>query len=209
MNHSSRALLFTLLPFPLLAHGFLLSSLYSPSNMLTTWLITSLILPMATARKRGHPNTPFYLWKCFLCCLSVLLEPSAAQGSRLTIAHLRLSGGSDIYQPLQLSRPFLVIGQISLSVVFMTCCLLWPLLNICLLVPDPHTNTEDSLQGWTSGQSPQDSASYSCKSLLDICFRCFSFQFYGSAVSSRVYKNTKSMSKWHGRKQNRAVLFCK
>lgn len=50
-----------------------------------------------------HPNKPFYPCKCFLYCLSLCLETLAAQAQRgcLTIAHLRLWGGSDIYYPLQ------------------------------------------------------------------------------------------------------------
>lgn len=78
------AIFHTLLSF--WAHGFLLSFLlHSPSNMLTTWLITSLILPTATTRKGVggcHPNKPFSPCKCFLYCSSVCLEALAARALR-------------------------------------------------------------------------------------------------------------------------------
>lgn len=123
----------------------ILSSILStPSNMLTTWLITLLVLPMAFARKRGSSKHTVPSVKMFPLPLVSLTRGFGSSDSRklLNNRSSEAVGGSDIYHLLQLSRPFLVIGQISLSSIFMTHCLLLPLLNICPLVPDPSTATK-------------------------------------------------------------------
>lgn len=152
---------------------------------------------MATIRKREQEG-----WVVVQTSHSVRVNVSStacqsgwklwAERSCLTITHLRLQGGSDIYHPLQQIHPLLVIGQISLSTIFMTC-----LSDLCQASVPCHLTLTQTL--WIPPPEPHHlwSVSYDFKFLVllffplnDQGFIFLIFRFY-CCVKFRVITNYK------------------
>lgn len=142
MNHRSRALLFILLPLALSPHGFLFSSLFSPSNMLTTWLITHLRFAYGTAMKRGSSKHAILFEKMFPLLLVSLTGGFSCSGSgkphnnrsSKAVGRLWHLSAITVEPPFPCHRPDQPVSCVHDPLCVATS------LNICPLLPTPHTN---------------------------------------------------------------------